>query len=106
MGDGYPDIAKVWLGPKLIVLLYDPRDVELVLSSQVYIDKSNEYRFFQPWLGEGLLISTGTGFFVCPKSQPEPLILTDSSLTHRSQVAFASQADRAHLPSERAEELH
>lgn len=41
------------------MLLYDPRDVELVLSSQVYIDKSNEYRFFQPWLGEGLLISTG-----------------------------------------------
>lgn len=60
VGDNYASIAKVWLGPKLIVLLYDPRDVELVLSSQVYIDKSNEYRFFQPWLGEGLLISTGT----------------------------------------------
>lgn len=58
-GAAYKDIAKLWLGPKLIVLLYDPRDVELVLSSQVYIDKSNEYSFFQPWLGEGLLISTG-----------------------------------------------
>lgn len=58
-GEPFKDIAKLWLGPKLIVLLYDPRDVELVLSSQVYIDKSNEYKFFQPWLGEGLLISTG-----------------------------------------------
>lgn len=58
-GADYKDVAKLWLGPKLIVLLYDPRDVELVLSSQVYIDKSYEYSFFQPWLGEGLLISTG-----------------------------------------------
>lgn len=55
----FKDIIKLWVGPKLIVFLADPRDIELVLSSQVYLDKSPEYRFFKPWLGNGLLISSG-----------------------------------------------
>ncbi|XP_011647852.1 cytochrome P450 4g15 [Pogonomyrmex barbatus] len=55
----FDQIIKIWLGPKLLVFLMDPRDVEVILSSHVYIDKSTEYRFFQPWLGNGLLISTG-----------------------------------------------
>ncbi|KAL0100478.1 hypothetical protein PUN28_019659 [Cardiocondyla obscurior] len=55
----YDQIIKLWLGPKLLIFLMDPRDVEIILSSNVYIDKSAEYRFFQPWLGNGLLISTG-----------------------------------------------
>lgn len=32
---------------------------QVILSSNVYIDKSPEYRLFEPWLGNGLLISTG-----------------------------------------------
>jgi len=50
---------KVWIGPRLLVFLQDPRDVELILSSNVHLDKSVEYRYFQPWFGNGLLISTG-----------------------------------------------
>lgn len=52
-------IVRLWIGPKLIVFLTDPQDVEIILSSSVYIDKSTEYKFFEPWLGNGLLISTG-----------------------------------------------
>lgn len=55
----YNGVIKLWIGPKLLVFLTEPRDVEVILSSHVYIDKSAEYRFFKPWLGEGLLISTG-----------------------------------------------
>ncbi|KZC06992.1 PREDICTED: cytochrome P450 4g15 [Dufourea novaeangliae] len=55
----YNEVIKLWIGPKLVVFLVDPRDVEVILSSHVYIDKSAEYRFFKPWLGNGLLISTG-----------------------------------------------
>nr|XP_050848131.1 cytochrome P450 4g15 [Vespula vulgaris] len=55
----YKTVAKFWIGPKLLVFLIDPRDVEIILSSHVYIDKSSEYKFFQPWLGNGLLISSG-----------------------------------------------
>ncbi|KAF5302921.1 hypothetical protein FQA39_LY02101 [Lamprigera yunnana] len=52
-------VIKMWIGPKLLVFLFDPKDVEIILSSHVYIDKSSEYTFFKPWLGNGLLISTG-----------------------------------------------
>lgn len=52
-------VVKIWIGPRLLVFLYDPRDVEIILSSHVHIDKADEYRFFKPWLGNGLLISTG-----------------------------------------------
>ncbi|KAI2474037.1 cytochrome P450 4g15 [Diabrotica virgifera virgifera] len=52
-------VVKIWVGPKLLIFLTDPRDVEIILSSHVHIDKASEYRFFKPWLGDGLLISTG-----------------------------------------------
>ncbi|XP_055840918.1 cytochrome P450 4g15 [Episyrphus balteatus] len=58
-GEPFEHVAKIWIGPKLVIFLYDPRDVEILLSSQVYIDKAPEYEFFKPWLGDGLLISTG-----------------------------------------------
>ncbi|KOB64427.1 Uncharacterized protein OBRU01_20215, partial [Operophtera brumata] len=52
-------VVRLWIGSRLLVFLYDPRDVEVILSSHVHIDKAEEYRFFKPWLGNGLLISTG-----------------------------------------------
>lgn len=55
----YGSVVRGWVGHKLLVGLSDPRDVEIILGSHVHIDKSDEYRFFQPWLGNGLLISTG-----------------------------------------------
>jgi cytochrome P450 family 4 len=57
--DEFPNVAKIWVGPRLLVFLTHPDDIELILGSHVHIDKSPEYRFFQPWLGNGLLISTG-----------------------------------------------
>lgn len=58
-------VVKLWIGPRLLVFVYDPRDVELILSSHVHIDKAEDYRFFQPWLGNGLLISTGKLKYLC-----------------------------------------
>lgn len=55
----FEDVVKIWIGPRLIVFLMHPDDVEVILSSHEYIDKAKEYRFFKPWLGNGLLISTG-----------------------------------------------
>ncbi|KAF2897676.1 hypothetical protein ILUMI_08493 [Ignelater luminosus] len=55
----FDKVVKLWIGPKLLVFLIDPRDVEIILSSHVHIDKSSEYRLFEPWLGNGLLISSG-----------------------------------------------
>ncbi|CAD0198717.1 unnamed protein product [Chrysodeixis includens] len=55
----FGNVIRIWLGSNLIVFLTDPNDVEVILNSNVHIDKSTEYKFFKPWLGEGLLISTG-----------------------------------------------
>lgn len=55
----FGNIVRIWVGPKLLIFIVDPRDVELILSSHVHIDKASEYKFFKPWLGDGLLISTG-----------------------------------------------
>lgn len=52
-------LIKMWIGHKLLVFLIHPDDVELILSSHEHIDKAPDYRFFKPWLGDGLLISTG-----------------------------------------------
>lgn len=41
------------------MFLSDPKDVELILNSKVHLTKSSEYRYFKPWLGDGLLISKG-----------------------------------------------
>lgn len=35
----YGRIARAWIGPRLLIFLTDPRDVELILSSHVHIDK-------------------------------------------------------------------
>ncbi|KAK1129009.1 hypothetical protein K0M31_020143 [Melipona bicolor] len=57
--DIYGPVIRVFIGYKLAVALCHPRDIEVILNSTEHIDKSPEYRFFKPWLGDGLLISTG-----------------------------------------------
>ncbi|XP_024085651.1 cytochrome P450 4g15-like [Cimex lectularius] len=57
--DKFQDLAKLWLGPRLVVILVNPKDIEIILSSSVHLKKSNEYKFFEPWFGNGLLISNG-----------------------------------------------
>lgn len=59
LGKKYSNVARVWIGPKLLIILTNPADIEIILNSNVYIQKSDEYRFFKPWLGNGLLISNG-----------------------------------------------
>ncbi|XP_052865272.1 cytochrome P450 4d1-like [Anopheles cruzii] len=55
----YGSCIRVWLGTQLVIVVNDPKDVEVLLSSPKYIDKSTEYDFIRPWLGEGLLTSRG-----------------------------------------------
>ncbi|KAL1509300.1 hypothetical protein ABEB36_004062 [Hypothenemus hampei] len=53
------DTLKFYLGPKLYIGITNPNDIELILGSHVHLEKSWEYALFEPWLGEGLLISKG-----------------------------------------------
>lgn len=51
----------VWvrMGPIQAAVLTNPADIELVLGNSVHLEKAEEYRYFQPWFGDGLLISKG-----------------------------------------------
>lgn len=52
-------LIKLWLGPVPLMILYKAENVETILSSSKQIDKSSMYKFLEPWLGLGLLTSTG-----------------------------------------------
>ncbi|XP_069780622.1 cytochrome P450 4V2-like [Narcine bancroftii] len=52
-------LMKLWLGTLPYVVLFHVETVELVLSSSKHLDKSSAYQFLHPWLGTGLLTSTG-----------------------------------------------
>lgn len=41
------------------VLLNDPDDIKILLSSTAYINKGPEYEMLKPWLNDGLLLSKG-----------------------------------------------
>ncbi|KAM6150090.1 cytochrome P450 4V2 [Erethizon dorsatum] len=53
-------LLKLWIGPIPMVILYHAENVEVILTSSKQIDKSFVYKFLEPWLGLGLLTSTGS----------------------------------------------
>ncbi|KAH8399706.1 hypothetical protein KR215_001118 [Drosophila sulfurigaster] len=55
----YGETMKAWLGNVLLVFLTNPNDIELILSGHQHLTKAEEYRYFKPWFGDGLLISNG-----------------------------------------------
>lgn len=54
----YGPLYRVWIFNQLAIFSSDPRDVEVVLSSQKLITKNRLYDLLLPWLGTGLLMST------------------------------------------------
>ncbi|KAA0709318.1 Cytochrome P450 4V2 [Triplophysa tibetana] len=52
-------LVKVWVGPVPFLILYHAENIEVVLNNSKHIDKSYSYRFLHPWLGTGLLTSSG-----------------------------------------------
>ncbi|KAJ8015148.1 hypothetical protein DPEC_G00023140 [Dallia pectoralis] len=52
-------LGKVWIGPVPLLVLFHAETIEGVLQSSKHIDKAIFYRFLHPWLGTGLLTSTG-----------------------------------------------
>lgn len=45
------DCTKQWLGPKLVVVLSDPEDVETILNSPNSMEKADFYNFFKCYFG-------------------------------------------------------
>lgn len=59
----YGRTLRLLVGPQVQILLTDPKDIEVILGSQKFIGKSDEYDFLEHWLGTGLLVSTGKKWF-------------------------------------------
>ncbi|CAK1581343.1 unnamed protein product [Parnassius mnemosyne] len=55
---GYRYVIKVF--GRRILHIYNVKDIEIVLSHSKNITKTMPYSFLEPWLGTGLLISTGS----------------------------------------------
>ncbi|XP_046636807.1 cytochrome P450 4C1-like [Daphnia pulicaria] len=55
----YGRIYRTWRGGTAIVAISSPQYIERILTSQKNIDKSSYYAIMEPWLGNGLLLSSG-----------------------------------------------
>nr|WKR34924.1 cytochrome P450 CYP4G353 [Monolepta hieroglyphica] len=53
------EVVRLWLGPRLLIGVLNADDAEIILGSTVHLEKSPDYHLFEPWLGDGLLISKG-----------------------------------------------
>ncbi|XDV14815.1 hypothetical protein PO909_014998 [Leuciscus waleckii] len=52
-------LFKLWIGPVPFLILYHAETIETLLNNPVHMDKAYAYKFLHPWLGTGLLTSTG-----------------------------------------------
>uniref|UniRef100_A0AAY3ZVX5 Cytochrome P450 4V2 n=1 Tax=Denticeps clupeoides TaxID=299321 RepID=A0AAY3ZVX5_9TELE len=52
-------LFKLWIGPVPFIILFHAETIETILNNPVHIDKAYAYKFLHPWLGTGLLTSTG-----------------------------------------------
>uniref|UniRef100_W8BSJ2 Putative cytochrome P450 4e1 n=3 Tax=Ceratitis capitata TaxID=7213 RepID=W8BSJ2_CERCA len=53
------DVVRMYGGAQPYIMITNPKAMEQVLSSNVLTYKYDPYRFFYPWLGQGLLTSNG-----------------------------------------------
>ncbi|XP_011211871.2 cytochrome P450 4d1 [Bactrocera dorsalis] len=59
MGEKYGKTYRLWLGPQLNIIVHDPHDVEVLLSSNKLAVKADQYRYMKCWMHDGLLLSHG-----------------------------------------------
>ncbi|XP_046749123.1 cytochrome P450 4C1-like [Diprion similis] len=52
-------VFRIWFGTTANVYFISPETVSVILRSKTLITKSEIYSFIQPWLGTGLITSTG-----------------------------------------------
>ncbi|XP_045163547.2 cytochrome P450 4V2-like [Mercenaria mercenaria] len=55
----YQPVLRLLFGWHPMIFVCSPEEAEPLLNSSKHMDKSSDYRFMYPWLGTGLLTSTG-----------------------------------------------
>ncbi|XP_065221286.1 cytochrome P450 4C1 isoform X2 [Planococcus citri] len=56
----FSPLFRSWVGPVPFVHILRPEHAEIIMSSSKHIEKSLTYKFLYPWLGTGLLTSSGS----------------------------------------------
>ncbi|XP_015118985.1 cytochrome P450 4C1 [Diachasma alloeum] len=56
-------VFRIWIGTDPVIHLNTPEYAEIMLRSTKHIDKSMIYEYMEPWLGKGLLTSSGEKWF-------------------------------------------
>nr|ALX81393.1 cytochrome P450 [Liposcelis entomophila] len=56
----YDRFFRIWNNGRLFLFCKDYQDAEVLLSNNVNITKSDQYRFTLPWIGQGLINATGS----------------------------------------------
>lgn len=59
----YGYFIRILLGPKVVIVICDPKDIESLLVDGKTTEKSEEYEYTKDWIGEGLITSTGQKWF-------------------------------------------
>ncbi|XP_067627240.1 cytochrome P450 4e2-like [Eurosta solidaginis] len=54
---------RVLIGPFQNIMITEAKDVEFILNSKELIDKSDIYDMLRPWLGDGLVTTTGRKWY-------------------------------------------
>ncbi|XP_037042772.1 cytochrome P450 4d1-like [Bradysia coprophila] len=63
MIEKYGHFIRILLGPKIIIVMSTPEDIESFLVDGKTMEKSEEYEYTKDWIGEGLITSTGQKWF-------------------------------------------
>ncbi|KAI4464347.1 cytochrome p450 family 4 [Holotrichia oblita] len=61
--DKYAPIFRTWNGSSPEVHLTKPEHLELIMNNSIHITKGQQYANLYPWLGEGLLTSSGSKWY-------------------------------------------
>lgn len=64
-----------WLGTSPELAIMTPEHLEIIMNNSVHITKGDQYKLLVPWLGQGLLTSTGMVFMIAKKIFPFQLQL-------------------------------
>ncbi|XP_018347430.1 PREDICTED: cytochrome P450 4V2-like [Trachymyrmex septentrionalis] len=51
----YPSPFRIWIGPKLIITIYEPEQIKIVLQNRHCLNKSLIYKCLEPIFGMGLV---------------------------------------------------
>lgn len=63
VSEKYGHFVRILLGPKVVIVISDPKDIESFLIDGKTTEKSEEYEYTKDWIGEGLITSTGQKWF-------------------------------------------